>query len=93
MFNATLASEARLAEFHRRFILFDIVTWVPDRVKATLLRTFENFPWKVTIFDNLKYLILALTLDWAQSLTRRGILRLDGVKFPIIPWELWFSEG
>lgn len=58
-----------------------------------LHRVFDNLQWKVTIFDEGKYLVQAPTLAWQQSLTRSGILRLDGVKFPVVPWEPKFSEG
>lgn len=93
LFNATVDSAARLAEFERSFIMSDIAKWGPDKVEHTLSRTFQNLTWKVTIFDEEKYLIQAPTKDWAQSMTRSGTMHLDGVKFPIVLWEPKFSEG
>lgn len=87
VFNATMESEARLAEFSRSFILSDVAQWGADRVEQTIRSVFSNIPWQVSLFDDFKYLVQAPTLDWAQSLTRNGVLRLDGVKFPVILWD------
>lgn len=93
LFNSTPASEAQLSEFQQSFILSDIARWGPDRIEDTLNRVFAQATWKVMIFDDQKYLVRAPTLDWQRSTTRSTVLRLDGVKFPIVPWEPRYSEG
>lgn len=93
LFNSTPASEAQLSEFQQSFILSDIARWGPDCIEDTLNRVFAQATWKVMIFDDQKYLVRAPTLDWQRSTTRSTVLRLDGVKFPIVPWEPRYSEG
>lgn len=93
LFNPTPESEQMLQNFQKSFILSDIADWGVDRVESKLMSVFSNLSWRVTIFDEKKYLVQAPTLEWQQSMTRRGVLRLDGVKFPVVSWEPRFSEG
>lgn len=93
IFNPTPESEKLLSDFHKSFILSDVANWGPDKVNSTIHRTFDKLPWSLTIFDEKKYLIQAPTKEWQQSMTRKGLLRLDGVKFPVVAWEPKFSEG
>lgn len=93
MFNPTPDSKILLQNFQKSFILSDVANWGVDKVENTITKVFANIPWRVSIFDDNKYLIQAPTLAWQQSMTRTGVLRLDGVKFPVVPWEAKYSEG
>lgn len=93
LFNSTPESEQLLQNFQKSFILSDVAGWGVDQVERTINRVFTNLTWRVTIFDDQKYLIQAPTVEWKESMTRRGIIRLDGVKFPVVAWEPRYSEG
>ena len=94
IFTPSAASEAQEREFQQSFILDDVVGWGPERMEDALFAHFgDQFPWRVAVFDEFRYLIKAPSMQWKNSVTRRGHLLMEGNQFPVISWDPVFNSG
>lgn len=87
IFTPSPMAEAAEQEFKQSFILDDVAAWGPDEMARVLHRLFDQYKWRVAVFDEFRYLIKAPSMAWKQATAKRGYLTLDGVKFPVVGWD------
>ncbi|KAF3338585.1 hypothetical protein FCM35_KLT17422 [Carex littledalei] len=93
IFTPSPAAEAQARDFQQSFILDDIVGWGPEQIEQALFRLFDQYQWKVAVFDEFRYIIKAPSVAWKNSTTRRGSILIDGVQFPVVPWDPSLNAG
>ncbi|KAF3325448.1 Zinc finger CCHC domain-containing protein 3 [Carex littledalei] len=85
-FHATAASENLEAAFKMSFLLTDVERWGPERITAALYRMSDpqsRHQWIVRVFDDFRYLILASSQFWLDSVLPKRTLRLENRDIPI----------
>lgn len=93
IFTPSPASEAQAREFQQSFIIDDIDGWGPDRIEQALRTLFDQYQWKVAVYDEFKYIVKASSMSWKHNTTRRGFILMEGVQFPVVSWDPSLNAG
>ncbi|KAF3325408.1 hypothetical protein FCM35_KLT10479 [Carex littledalei] len=93
IFTPSPSVEAAEKDFKQSFILDDVAGWGPEQVERVLHRLFDQYKWRVAVFDEFRYLIKAPSMAWKQATAKRGSLTLDGIQFPVIGWDPSLNEA
>lgn len=77
-------------------LLSDVERWGPERVTAALYKMSgpqSQHEWVVRVFDDYRYLILAPSQYWLDSVLPQHTLRLENRDIPIQEWDPSYAQG